>query len=76
MEAKFNALYLLLRKLKWLRIVIGEPQLLDGKPTVIKQDNLGSISWMEEPLGLRTLKHVEIKYHEVKDSVISKTVVI
>ena len=73
-EAEFNALSVALREVKWLRVVLSELQLLDGSPTVIKQDNLGSIKWTEEPNGLRKVKHVEIKYHVVKDAVLSKVV--
>ena len=40
------------------------------EPTLVRQDNLGTISWTEGVSGLRRVKHVGIKYHAVRECVI------
>lgn len=47
-----------------------------AKPTVIHQDNLGAIFWTELVQVLCNVKHVEVKYHCVLDSVHKNPVVI
>ena len=73
-EAEFNALSHSIKELRWLRIVLLELKAIDTGPIIIKQDNLGSISWTEGVNGLRKVKHVGIKYHYVRDSVERKIV--
>lgn len=68
-EAEFNALAYAIKELKWIRIVLIELQVIDGAPTTIMQDNLGTISWTEGVNGLRKVKHVGIKYNYVRDAV-------
>lgn len=73
-EAEFNALAHVIREVKWIRLVLGELKVLDDKPTKMRQDNLGTISWTEDINGLRKVKHVGIKYHYDRESVDSKVV--
>ena len=73
-EAEFNALSHGIRELKWIREVLNETNMTQSGPTVVYQDNLGSISWTEDTQGLRRVKHVGIKYHFVRDSIETKHV--
>ena len=43
-------------------------------PTGLLQDNLGAISWSEGVQGLRSVKHVGMNYHNVRDMVDKKFV--
>ena len=50
---------------------IGQDQ---NGPTVVYQDNLGTISWTEGVQGLRRFKNVGTKYHYVRSKVYDTTV--
>ena len=73
-EAEFFALHGCMREVDWVRGMLeelGEPQ---ESPTVIYQDNLGTISWTDNVQGLRKVKHIGVKYHYVRSKVDDKTV--
>lgn len=75
-EAEFNALAVTVRDTVWMRSVLddlGQPQ---KGPTVVNQDNLGTISWTEEVQGLRNVKHMGIKYHYVRELVSKKRIIV
>ena len=68
-EAEFTALQSTVREVRWVQNVLAEVGVLRCKPTEIHQEKLGAISWTEQTQGLRNVKHVEVKYHYVRDSV-------
>lgn len=65
-EAEFNVLSVCVRDTKWVRQVLEALNISDPNPSVVYQDNLGTINWTEEVQGLRKVKHVGLKYHYVK----------
>ena len=75
-EAEFYALSSCVRDVQWMRAVLDELQGHQGKPTVIYQDNLGTIRWTEDVQGLRKVKHIGIRYHFVRDAVEDKDVTV
>lgn len=47
---------------------------IDNEPTQVLQDKLGSMSCTEEFNALRKVKHVDMKYHFVRENVDSKAI--
>lgn len=65
-EAEFIALAEAAKDVKWLRNLFCELELLDAGPTAILEDNTGAIKWETSE---KRAKHLDIKYHFVKDLV-------
>lgn len=68
-EAEFAALSDTVREVKWMRSVLEDIGFHIPSPSVIHQDNLGTITWTEQVQGLRKVKHIGIKYHYVRECV-------
>lgn len=75
-EAEFYSLSLCVREVIWLRMLLTELGLPQDKPTVMFQDNLGTIKWTESVQGLRNVKHVGIRYHYVREAVESSAIIV
>ena len=68
-EAEFLALSECVRDTNWVRQVLNDVGVDVSKPTIVYQDNLGTIRWTDEVQGLRKVKHVGIRYQFVKQAV-------
>lgn len=68
-EAEFYALSECARAVQWCKQVLSELGFKIEGPTVMYQDNLGTIRWTSEVQGLRNVKHVGIRYSFVKEIV-------
>ena len=73
-EAEFISLAHCVRELHWIRATVSELKAEQSNPTVVHQDNLGTISWTTEIQGLRKVKHIGIRYHYVRDAVDEKAI--
>lgn len=67
-KGEFKALGKRTGEVRWARDVLSEIGVLQKQPTMIHQDNVGSISWTEAVEGPRRVKHVGIKYFFVRES--------
>jgi hypothetical protein len=73
-EAEYIAICTTVREAVWLRKVLAGlfGQMLD--PTVIHCDNQSCVKLLENPISHDSTKHVEIKYHYIRDIVQRKVV--
>jgi len=75
-EAEYVALASAVNDSKYLRQIlaeIGQHQLING-PTTIHEDNTGAIQIANNPMTLGRTKHLNIKYHRVREAVDKKAV--
>lgn len=73
-EAEFAALSSCVKETLWLRMLLTDIGLKPDGPTLVHQDNLGTIAWSSDMIGLRKVKHVQIKYNHVCDEVENRSV--
>ena len=73
-EAEFISLAHCVREIHWIRATMAELNVYQAAPTIVHQDILGAICWTNEVQGLRKVKHIGIRYHNLRDAVDSKTV--
>ena len=73
-EAEFISLAHCVRELHWIRATVSELKAEQSNPTVVHQDNLGTISWTTEIQVIRKVKHIGIRYHYVRDAVDEKAI--
>ena len=62
-EAEYVALCAAVQECIWLRLLLGDFQENQVKPTVIFEDNQSAIRITENPVDHRQTKHIAIKYH-------------
>lgn len=63
-ESEYIALSECTKLTKWVRMLLGELGLLEDGPTVVLEDNTGTIKWSNSE---KMSKHVDIRHHFVKD---------
>ena len=73
-EAEYVAASLACQEAVWLRALLGEIGFDQTQPTVIKEDNQGTIALSKNPKYHPRTKHIDIKYHFVRDKVLNKEV--
>jgi hypothetical protein len=75
-EAEYIAVCMAVREAVWLRKLLAGlfGQMLD--PTVIHCDNQSCVKLSENPVSHDRSKHVEIKYHYIRDMVQRKAVLV
>lgn len=64
------------REVHWFELVIRELREIEDFPTKVLQDNAEAISWTGSMISLRKVKYVGTRYHFVRDSVESGTVIV
>lgn len=75
LEAEYIALNLASRESKWLKQLLEElPLSNDTEAILIKGDNQGSLSVANNNRTDRRTKHIDIKYHAIRDRVSSGTI--
>ena len=52
----------------WLRALLNEFNFHQEQPTIIKEDNQGTISMAQNPVSHSRTKHIDIKYHYVRET--------
>jgi hypothetical protein len=68
-EAEYVALSEAAREAMWLRQLYGELGWIQREPTLILADNDGSIAMSKNPEFHKRTKHVDIRWHWVRDLV-------
>jgi hypothetical protein len=66
-ESEYKALYLAVTQAIWFRhllLAMGYPQ---ETSTIMFEDNQGVINFSHNPINQSLLKHVEVKYHVIRD---------
>lgn len=56
----------------WLRNLLSEIGLGEGEPTELYCDNNGAIASTHDPHGHSRMKHIDIRYHYIRDCVNKK----
>ena len=65
-EAEYIALCAACREVKWIRQLLSETEFPERQPTVIYDDNRGCISISENNRTDARTKHIDVKYHFVR----------
>ena len=60
----------------WLRRLLKDLKYIQDRPTMIYQDNQGTIALARNPTFHSRTKHIDIKYHFVRDKIKSSELVI
>lgn len=68
-EAEFLALFSAVPNAVWFWDILQELELLNKPGTVIRQDNLRTVSWISKMQVLWKVRHVGIRYHNVRDAI-------
>ncbi|CDF35378.1 unnamed protein product [Chondrus crispus] len=69
-EAEYIALCEACKEATWLRQVVADVLGLDSDPTIVMGcDNAGTISYAQNESVNRRNKHVDVKYHYVRDAI-------
>ena len=75
-EAEYIAASLASQKAVWLRSLLGDISFVQKEPTVIKEDNQGTIALSGNPKYHPRTKHIDIKYHFIRHKVEKKELVL
>ena len=75
-EAEYVAASLASQEAIWLRALLGDISFVQKKPTVIKEDNQGTIALSRNPKYHPRTKHIDIKYHFIRDKVAKKELIL
>ena len=71
-EAEYVALCEAAQEAVWLRRLLGDIDFTQSDPTVIYEDNQGAISLSSNPKDHTRTKHIDIKYHYIRERVAAK----
>jgi len=75
-EAEYMALSDCSRQVVWIRALMGELGFGFKKPTPINGDNQGSIFFAHNPVTEKRSKHIDIRYHYVREKIEENVVAI
>lgn len=73
-EAEYMALFDATREAIWLRRLLKDMKMLKNKVITIYQDNQGCIALAKNPVSQQRTKHIDIKFHFVREQVKMKTI--
>ena len=73
-EAEYVALSEAGRELCWLRSLYSELGFPQKLPTILRGDNNGSIAMVNNPQFHQRSKHIDIRYHWIRDEIIKETI--
>ena len=75
-EAEYVAASIATQEAVWLRALLADLKFIQDAPTVIEEDNQGAIALSKNPKFLGRTKHVDIRYHFIRDKVESKEILL
>ena len=75
-EAEYVALCEAAQEAVWLRRLLGDIDFTQNAPTVMYEDNQGAISLSSNPKDHSRTKHIDIKYHYIRERVAAKELTI
>ena len=67
-EAEYVALGAAMQEVVWLRRLLSDIKASPKMPTFISEDNQGTIAIARNPVYLARKKHIDIKYHYVREA--------
>ena len=73
-EAEYIALCLATQESVWLRQLSKDLQMDCSSPTTIHEDNQGTIAMSKNPISHKQTKHIDIKFHFVREKIQDKTI--
>ena len=73
-EAEYMVITHAAKEVVWLQLLLQELGHKDKSPLTIYEDNQGSISLSKNPVYHSRTKHIDIRYHFIREKVISKEV--
>ena len=68
-EAEYVALNLATQEVVWLRKLLTDLRVTLPGPTVLMEDNQGAIAITKNPVGHARTKHIDIRYHYIREAV-------
>ena len=69
-EAEYVALSMTTQEAVWLRRILSDLTTAeDQKPTIVMEDNQGTIAIAKNPVAHARTKHIDIRYHYVREAV-------
>ena len=74
MEAEYISAYLSVQEVTWVRAVLHYLELTRDKPTTLLIDNKSAIDLAHNPVHHQRSKHIDIKYHWLRDKVADGTI--
>ena len=75
-EAEYVALSAATQEVIWLRRLLTDVEVPPEGPTVIHEDNQGAIAMAKNPVGHARTKHIDIRYHFVREGVQNGAIVL
>jgi hypothetical protein len=75
-EAEYMAAAAAAQEAVYLRALLNDIGFTQTKPTVIYEDNTGCIALSKNPTSYKRTKHIDIKYHYIREQVQSKQLVL
>ena len=75
-ESEYISLSLCLTEILWFRNLMTELGINLNSPHVVHEDNQACISIAENPGTTKRSKHIDIKYHFIRDHVTRKTIIL
>jgi hypothetical protein len=77
MESEYMAACAAAQEAIWLRSLLKDLDLLDqDKPMILREDNQACIAFSMNPGDYKKSKHIDVKYHFVRERVASKEIVL
>ena len=74
MEAEYISCYFLVQEITWVRAFLASVDLKRSCPTIVYIDNKSAISLANNPVHHQRSKHIDVKYHWIRDKILDKTV--
>ena len=74
MEAEYMALSAATQEAIWLRMILTDFEKSFNEPIVIFDDNQSCIDYTKNPTMYKRTKHIDQRYHFVKDQVVLQTI--
>ena len=69
-EAEYVALSSAIQEVVWLRkLLISDIQVTSRDPTLLMEDNQGAISIAKNPVAHSRTKHIDIRYHYIREAI-------
>ena len=75
-EAEYLAASLASQEAIWLRALLEDICFVQEEPTIIKEDNQGAIALSKNPKYHPRTKHIDIKYHYIRDKIVKKELIL
>ncbi|MCO5560421.1 hypothetical protein L7F22_014036 [Adiantum nelumboides] len=73
-KAKYRGAAVVVCKVAWLELLLGDLGIQVQRPVVIHCDNLSSIQLAQNPVFHARTKHIEVHYHFIKERVLDGSI--